>query len=594
MRKPVLPRLAGLLVLYTAVFILLTALQFSRQRNFTHRIDRLTVSGRLGEAGIQDGGGYFLGGSAGVFFEGMEFRMSGGDEGVILADSGGFRRNVTPEYLKVEDKRAVFHFSGGGTLSFSVFNTQAGPELWISGEFGEEVSSVEIPYRPMRNARSQDAGDGRPLLLLDGIFYSFGNSPLDAGRRLLFLEDPAFTAAYGAVPDKQSFDPGAYILPEAQSDAQYREILSQWRKDAYSRWSVSGPGSWRNSLDEELINAYIAEAIIQGAYRSAVTGVSAQFQQTYRSSVYLGSLNAAAESLFAFEQERAGYLAQLSGSGTPLGLLQEHRFIEFCAIRGYNSVIDAGAALIRGIDTGDVSFEYLPGILEGCVDWQLYRSPADNPFEGMIEPALALIAKEIRRENGGKVFAAPDGAIDLETVFRLGLALDGYGARTERLEWAALGRSLVLSALAQEGPSGDFPKTLRITTDGGLEEEEGARISAARIYRFIAAPVYPHAAVINTGTDGVWAWTAAGSIQTTVEQNVLDIEVSFPVGEEHYMLIQGLRPFARIQLYGMDFRTDPQFERYDSSGWVYNAARQTLLLKMRHQTPVEHVKIFWR
>jgi hypothetical protein len=44
----------------------------------------------------------------------------------------------------------------------------------------------------------------------------------------------------------------------------------------------------------------------------------------------------------------------------------------------------------------------------------------------------------------------------------------------------------------------------------------------------------------------------------------------------------------------MDFRTDPQFERYDSSGWSYNAQEQTLLLKMRHRATVEHVRIFYR
>ena len=597
MRKPILPRFAGLAVLYAAVFVLLAALQFTQQRNFTQKIGLMTVSGRLGEAGIR-GGTYFLNGDTSVFFGGLEFRLDGGGRGAVLAGSSGGRRNIAPESVVIQDtigdKTAVFHFPGNGALSFSIVNGEAGPELRISGEFGAAASAIEIPYRFMRNARSQDGENGGPLILWEGGHYSFGESPLDEDRRLLLLENPAFTAAYGAIPDLRPFDPAAYVLQEAQSGAQYREILAQWRQDASSRWNAPGPGSWRNSLDEELITASIAEAALQGTYRSAVAGVSAQFRQaqTYRSSVYLGALSAALESMLAFEQERTARLSQTA----PLGLLEAYRFIEFWAIRGDKAAIDAGAALIRGIDADAVGFERLPGVLEGYVDWLLYRSPEDNPFADLIEPALASIAQEIRRENSGVVFAAPGGLADLELNLRLGLALDSYGTRGDQQKWAALGRSLVLSVLAQTGPSGDFPQALRITA-GGLEAEGAARISAARLYRYISAPAYPHAAALNAGNaslDGIWAWTAADSIQTVSEPNALDIAITFPVDETHYLLIRGLPQFSRLQLYGMDFRTAPEFETYDSSGWVYSAANQTLLLKMKHRTPVEHVKIFWR
>jgi len=69
--------------------------------------------------------------------------------------------------------------------------------------------------------------------------------------------------------------------------------------------------------------------------------------------------------------------------------------------------------------------------------------------------------------------------------------------------------------------------------------------------------------------------------------------VNFPAGETHYMIIRGMRPFTKIQLYGMDFRTDPQFERYDSSGWSYIAEEQTLILKMKHKTQTEHIKVIY-
>jgi hypothetical protein len=59
------------------------------------------------------------------------------------------------------------------------------------------------------------------------------------------------------------------------------------------------------------------------------------------------------------------------------------------------------------------------------------------------------------------------------------------------------------------------------------------------------------------------------------------------------MIIRGIKAFTKIQLYNMDFRTDFQFERYDSSGWSYSTQEQTLIIKMKHRTAVEHIRVFY-
>jgi hypothetical protein len=59
------------------------------------------------------------------------------------------------------------------------------------------------------------------------------------------------------------------------------------------------------------------------------------------------------------------------------------------------------------------------------------------------------------------------------------------------------------------------------------------------------------------------------------------------------MLIRNVPPSFRIQLYNMNYRTDPNFERYNSSGWAYSASEQTLLVKMRHREALEYIRLFW-
>ena len=43
----------------------------------------------------------------------------------------------------------------------------------------------------------------------------------------------------------------------------------------------------------------------------------------------------------------------------------------------------------------------------------------------------------------------------------------------------------------------------------------------------------------------------------------------------------------------MAFRTDPRFETYNSSGYVYKKSSETLLLKSRHKSQLEKVRLVY-
>jgi len=106
---------------------------------------------------------------------------------------------------------------------------------------------------------------------------------------------------------------------------------------------------------------------------------------------------------------------------------------------------------------------------------------------------------------------------------------------------------------------------------------------------------YPHTvSLASQAGPGVWAWTSARSLQVTKPSaDSMRITASFPQGDTHYMVIRGIKPFRRIQIYGMDFRTDPRFESYNSSGYRYDAETGTLFLKMRHKAEYEDVMIWF-
>jgi hypothetical protein len=182
--------------------------------------------------------------------------------------------------------------------------------------------------------------------------------------------------------------------------------------------------------------------------------------------------------------------------------------------------------------------------------------------------------------EGGWVFVYNEGVDDPEFNLRLGKAILVYAEATQNNLWAGIGRSLILSA---------------ISTAGENDESPSAELTSARLYRILCPlDTYPRALEINTQSGGVWAWTTAQAVSASQQGDTLDINVTFPVGETHYMLITGIRTFSRVQLYGIDFRTDTQFERYDSSGWSYSTQEQILLVKMKHRNPEETIRIIFR
>ena len=91
---------------------------------------------------------------------------------------------------------------------------------------------------------------------------------------------------------------------------------------------------------------------------------------------------------------------------------------------------------------------------------------------------------------------------------------------------------------------------------------------------------------------GTWAWTASHIVGVDSTQKQISITFDFPRGEIEHIVLHGIKPFSSIRLYGIHWRTDPQFERY-RAGWVYNPADQTLLIKLEHRQERETVDILY-
>ena len=197
-----------------------------------------------------------------------------------------------------------------------------------------------------------------------------------------------------------------------------------------------------------------------------------------------------------------------------------------------------------------------------------------------------------------RVFVFDKNRGDTEYNLRLGKALLDYAEIVDDSAWAGIGRSLILSSLSLGDSPGEVKAAIILSdsdsTDYIIIEESPERLSSAGLYRSLNLSAFlPRAVDLALPGNNIWAMTAAEKVSASMRNNMLEISVSFPAGESHYMILRGIRSFSRIQLYNIDYRSDPQFERYDSSGWVYNVQEQTLLVKMRHRAGEESIRIFF-
>lgn len=110
---------------------------------------------------------------------------------------------------------------------------------------------------------------------------------------------------------------------------------------------------------------------------------------------------------------------------------------------------------------------------------------------------------------------------------------------------------------------------------------------------------YPHFEFLGEeGGAVVWAYTVATA--TTYQSHrmadgrlTITLSMDFPMGLSHHTIFGGLKPFTQIYIYDISFRSDPRFETYNSSGYVYKMDTSLFLLKSRHRTQTEKVRLIY-
>lgn len=589
---------------YALFFVIIALIQFSKQDDFSRRIGSLVVSGKYrfeeaapaaGEEGeeasaIED--------AASVFFGGLEFRLAGEKQqgGLAALDFDGIRRPLIPQTMLISANTARFQLSGGSVLAFYVQNSGGGDELIVSAHLAEDALSLELPYRLTRNAAVGSRQSARMVIVHNRQEYTFDRNILDTEREFIAFshKDPVIT--YRLVMSEAAFNPSNYIISGAMGKPFYDDLVRQWSAKALSEWQ----SRIRETADDEaLVAAYVAAQAERGDYAAALARIPEAFLngagRGFLSAPYIGRLEQAARAMTRFEEERSANFERILQESR-YEFLREYKAFDYLLQRSKTALFEEAIQYIKTLPPDSLQLEQCPGVFESWWSYDHWYKGKENPFDLLANQARLLVSESLVKDaDNARVFLERGALIDLFYNIRLGMSISVYGESAGNSEWAAVGRSLVLSALSFSDAAGNVAARLRINEAGGFEDAEaGSVIAASEIYPYLGlSDFYPHAVGADTVMFGAWLWTASPAVGASYKNNVLEFNVRFPLSSPHYLMIFGIRPFSRIQMRGMDYRSDPQFERYNSPGWAYLPQEQILLVKLVHRTEVEAVKIFF-
>ncbi|GMO48750.1 MAG: hypothetical protein Ta2G_04950 [Termitinemataceae bacterium] len=639
MKKSLSVKFLGFTALYVVIFLVFSLVQFAVAGSFSRQLGDLRVSGTFAQAGNEKTQNapnaasyglnennktddeYFVNDGVGVFFGGMEFFLSSQElYGLSYIDINGNQHDIRPQVMILSEESVKFKLENSIDLSFYVQRDDGGRDLIISAAMGEDVLGLQLPYRALKKAKIKsenvsETGNASLLVSYGGRDFMFDRPILDTSRRIINLNNKFPVVSYRIIQEEAAFNPVDFIISGAMEKTRYDELVDAWCSKALAGWEQQIYGG--TTTNEELITAYVSETARRGSYSTAVDSVPASFKnsaaRTFLSSPFLGRLDIGMRTLSNSERDTTALYTSMLREKSD-NLLKESRVFEYIALRDRSVLFDEAIDYVKEFDLSKITPDMCAGIFEGWWSWWRWNEKStkapvisplapksepvivENPFNPLLDAAMSLLQEMLKMDSENRnVFFVENNSVDVLYNIRLGTIIEEYGIAKQKSEWSALGRSLVLSTLNFATDSGIISSTLDKSSENIFSARENVdNLSTTTIYKNLRfCDYYPHPVGAGSIYSGVWFWTMSPSIAATYENNVLDIAVSFPTSQTHYMLISGIGAFSKIQMRDMDYRSDPQFESYDSPGWAYSAGERTLFVKLVHRNQAEHVKIFF-
>ncbi len=595
-------RMIALTISYILIIFGIFVIQFTIGKTFYYTIGAMTVSGRdeVDETGNRTP---LL--PLHIVSNGLDFYIT--DQTPLTAKTSN-NEDITLkvlEYKKNEDSFSVV-CSNGVLIDFNSYLSETIATVRISVSMPSEIETVYFPWKLTQSARLERQ-DGQIFLRYGKdrfIFrggHGFGNSDDTSELPHLILSSSKKTAIYETYVQSESLDFDSIFRLPIATEEEYNKTKQLFRENALEYFS--NVISSRN-YNEELLTAYIAEKTFNGEYAKALVYAPASLlpkeKRTYISTTFYGNLAQNDKSLAAYHKKKLSGIE--SGiTRAEISVFDRESLIPFLINNSRVNLISALEKMASNAKQEDLNSFLAAGLLEAAMDYAFYFPSKQNIFMENSEKYENVLKDSLISIDNGLYISSDKKTIDTEKTLQAASILIRYGnSYPDKDSWRAVGQALYSSIFSLGGNSSSLPASFDIQGDKakklGLMANDALILHAEKLYPVAIKdnPHYPHEESLALKAEpGIWAWTSAHDINVLKnDAKIFSFRISAKTGDTHYMIIRGIRPFYRIQVYGIDFRSDPRFEIYNSSGYVYDERTRTLLLKIKHKKDDEDIVLF--
>ncbi len=567
----ILKKALGLLIVDIVIIIGIFVLQFRTDSTIIKKIGNLQITL---EAQEQNADVITYKNKARISYNGINFYFDEQNPAVIKKN-GSDSVVQLQSVEQTEDLSITLNFSEGVKVTFELASDDPSASLAILSDVPDDISDFSMPYSYSSNMSVQKVEKDSIIFGGKRNAWELGGHAVHAGY---FDFTPRnYLATYSIYNADQKFTFDSIANEPIANAAEFAKTLAQLKKNLITAFESNNVEA---NITEQVAVSYVAAQAENGNFNRAVEivpdSIKKSRQRTYLSAPYFNTLEEMNVNLEKALKDYERRITDSADKGT-FDLFTVHKIADFIYLQQNQALVKKLLSNAANADPESLTIAQISGILQVYADLTKLSPSYAAILEPVLDAGIERITDACNFEGNILTISENDTFLSVNQAVETGVALLRYGKAVDNETLVKAGYAIVNSYLS-ESSSFDL-RTL------------------SNLYPVLAFDnvYYPHFEKIDeVNGKTVWAWTCAKSIKLDRTGEEYNFTIDFPEGDTHYLIIKGIPAFNQIYIYDMSFRTDPRFETYNSSGYVYKKPSETLLLKSRHKSQLEKVRLVYR
>lgn len=560
-----------LLVIYAVLIIGIFVLQFKNDSIISEKIGSLHIT--LLES-VSEDNNISLKNKFNISFNGLSF--SANDDNPLKAVIDNVERPVSLKtWKKLSPLSCELDFTNDIRIIYSI--SDEGPHAYLSTEakLPFNVSKITVPYGFGVGTTVTEQSDNKIKVSSKKNAWELSAPKINRDGIVLTHRENLISYAFHDKTRSFSFDDALQI--DTASETVYINNIENLKTNLINAFAQV---QQETTVAEQEAVSYVAAMAEKGNFNEALDVVPQSFKRsalrTFLSAPYFDTLARINEPLQA-QLKTYGEMIVRANESSYFDVFNVRFIADYMCMHPGSESVRSLLARVAQADVSECSVQQVTGILNVYNELEAKNPELANILAPVAIRCVEKIQSSTALDEHSVTIAEKGTFLSVIQAVQAGDAVYRYGSIIKNPGYMAGGR-LIINSYLKDSASFDL-RTL------------------GELYPVVVHnnTFYPHFEVLsfNNGK-AVWAWTCASNISYQNDnQGTITLNIDFPLSYTHYLIINGIDQFQQIYIYDMAFRTDYRFETYNSSGYVYQNDFKSLLLKSRHKSQVEQIRLVY-